>query len=518
MNVKKKIALFLVTAMVLTAGIPAAYATDTVVTTPQVVTSEEGTTSGGAITTEAAIVSESAITSEGAVTSGSAVSENPANTGNDPTEKSGEEQKKLNQLLKAEAEAPKFDNSKDSVMYHHLAELSKNARVASTDQEKTARDYIKGIFEGLGYTTNVQSFNYTRKGVEGNSSNVIAVKPGKSDRQVIVGAHYDSVNASTGASDNASGVSVMLGAAEMLKDIDTDYTIKFIAFGAEEVGLKGSTYYTSQMSKEEISNTVAMINLDTVIFGDKKYVYGNLGEKGWVREQALDISKSLNLGVITQEGLNSDYPKGTTGDWSDHDPFDKLGIPWIYFESTNWDLKDKEGNWSTGEHETELFGEIMHTERDNLTFMDEKIPGRVEDRLYSYTTLLYNLLKEINPPAEVVESAMAVSTNLLSMTQEKTIDVSVDLGYTPDLKNLTWTFGGKPFDQWTVIECKGKDGEGDKKETNDPFITFAEEPKLDGDKVVAKIKFGLPFGTDNLSARPYPRRIYPQLLGIMTLL
>nr|WP_315020340.1 M20/M25/M40 family metallo-hydrolase [uncultured Aminipila sp.] len=496
---RKKLALFLVTAMVLTTSVPAAYAVDTVVDTPPAITSEVTTTSEGAITT-----SEGAVSSEGATTSEGVVSSEEAATSEGTISKEG-----------AITSTPIFDSTKDSVMYHHLEELSKNigARVASTEAETAAKAYIKGVFEELGFSTTVQPFHWTKKDKNGNivkegdSSNIIAVKPGKSDKQVIVGAHYDSVAASTGASDNASGVSVMLGAAERLKDVNTEYTIKFIAFGAEEVGLKGSTYYASQMSKTEIDNTVAMINLDTVLFGDKMYAYGNLGTQGWLCQQALDLAESLNLNIITQQGLNEEYPKGTTGDWSDHVPFKEMGLPWLYFESTNWDLKYEDGSYSTGDSETEQFGEIMHTERDNLDFMNEKIPGRVEDRLYSYTTLLYNLLKEINPPKDETKDLITVSTNLLSMSEAREINVSVDLGYTPVLENLTWTLGGKSFDDWKSFDYATKGF------TGTPFIKFSKEPIIEGNTVKAVIKCELPFGVTNLQKRPYPRRVFYDLIG-----
>ena len=52
------------------------------------------------------------------------------------------------------------------------------------------------------------------------------------------------------------------------------------------------------------------------------------GEAGWVRDQALALAETLDLDIITQEGLNPSYPAGTiTGDWSDHAPFKNLGIP-----------------------------------------------------------------------------------------------------------------------------------------------------------------------------------------------
>lgn len=403
------------------------------------------------------------------------------------------------------ASIPEVDKTTGSSIYGHLYQLSEviGTRLSGTAKETEAKDYIVGAFEEAGYYPVVQSFSYVRKGLEENSNNVIAIKTGKSEKQIIVGAHYDSVN-TNGASDNASGVAVMLGTAEILKNVTTDYTIKFVAFGAEEAGLRGSRYYVSMMTEEEIANTAAMINLDTVLVGDKMYAYGNSGEKGWVLDQALSLADALDLDVITQQGLNPDYPAGTTGDWSDHAPFKNMGLPYLYFESTNWDLQYEDGGYSEGEQETEEY-EIMHTERDNLSFLHENFPGRIEDRLYTYTTLLSNLLVEINPPVSDDMVGIEVSTNLLSMSEAREVEVAVKLGYVPDLNNLKWTLGNKMFEDWKSFKSGSYSGE--------PFIKFAIEPYLDGDTVRATIKCDLPYGTSNLQGRPYPRTKYPDLLG-----
>jgi hypothetical protein len=398
---------------------------------------------------------------------------------------------------------PEVDKTTGSSIYGHLYQLSEviGTRRANTEKEIETKDYIVGAFKDAGYSPEVQSFTYGLKdGSEGNSNNVISTKPGKSVKQIIVGAHYDSVG-TNGASDNASGVAVMLGAAEMLKDVTTDYTIKFIAFGAEEVGLRGSKYYVSKMTETEKSNTIAMINLDTVLVGDRMYAYGNLGEKGWVRDQALSLADALDLDVITQQGLNPEYPAGTTGDWSDHAPFKEIGLPWLYFESTNWEETDGlDGSVETVEH-----GQIMHTGKDNLTFLHEAFPGRIEDRLYTYTTLLSNLLVQINPPISDEMVGINVSTNLLSMSEFREVEVAVNLGYNPDLNNLNWTLGNKPFEDWKSFKSGSYTGE--------PFISFAIDPYLDGDTVRATIKCDLPYGTSNLQGRPNPRTRYPDLLG-----
>ncbi|WP_223702126.1 M20/M25/M40 family metallo-hydrolase [Sutcliffiella deserti] len=284
-------------------------------------------------------------------------------------------------------------HKKGSLSYEHVQYLSETigARVAASSEEAEAKEYIKAQFDEMGYETNVQDFSYVRRGTSHDSANVVAFKPGKSQKVLVVGAHYDSVAVGKGSDDNASGVAVMLEAAEVLKKIPTPYSIVFVAFGAEEVGLQGSNYFVSQMSQEDIQNTIGMINLDSLAAGDYMYVHGSLGEEGFLREQALAIAEKKKLDLRINEGLNPDYPAGTTGDWSDHAPFHNAGIPYAYFESTNWEIGDQDGY-----EQTEEYGGIWHTSNDTLKFIQQAFPGRLEERLSTYSTVLIDLLKFTN--------------------------------------------------------------------------------------------------------------------------
>lgn len=293
-----------------------------------------------------------------------------------------------------EASANGIAYQSGEIAYKHVVALSADIgqRVAGTEGEREARDYIYKQLKKVGLKPTIQEFSYTGEdGQDCTSANVIAVKPGKSSKVIIVGGHYDSVAVGQGADDNASGIAVILEAAETLKKVDTPYTIKFITFGAEEVGLKGSQYYVSQMSKKEVKNTIAMINLDSLAVGDKMYVYGDEGKKGFVRDQALKIAQALNLKMETNPGLNSDYPAGTTGLWSDHAPFVEKGIPYGYFEATNWELGDLDGYT-----QTEIDGEIWHTKKDTISYIEEKYPGRMKDHLSTFSQVLTDLLKTMN--------------------------------------------------------------------------------------------------------------------------
>ncbi|MED0675294.1 M20/M25/M40 family metallo-hydrolase [Aneurinibacillus thermoaerophilus] len=268
-------------------------------------------------------------------------------------------------------------------------------RVAGTEDEKRAAQYIVEVLRKLGLNPEIQTFTTTnRAGETIVSQNIIAKKIEESDRQIIVGAHYDTVKGVQGVDDNGSGVGVILEAIESFQHKKMPYTLTFVFFGAEEIGTKGSEYYTSQMTPKEIQNTVAMVNLDSLIAGDKMYVYGGEGEDGWVRDQALDLAKKKKLNVEPNPGLNPEYPKGSTGDWSDHAAFKKLGIPFAYFEATNWALGDQDGYVQTEKH-----GAIWHNpEKDSLNFIRSQFPGRMEERLHTFSILLIELLTHIKEP------------------------------------------------------------------------------------------------------------------------
>ncbi|WP_342431588.1 M20/M25/M40 family metallo-hydrolase [Neobacillus sp. FSL H8-0543] len=284
---------------------------------------------------------------------------------------------------------PSLAHKNGAMAYEHMKYLAYEIgpRVAGSENERLAENYIKGQFERIELDTTVQNFSYTRRGTTITSSNVVAYKPGKSSKQIIVGAHYDSVSVGRGVDDNASGVGILLEVAEVLKKINTPYAIVFIAFGAEESGLRGSNHYANNMSEEEIENTIGMINMDSLAVGDKMFVYGSAGEDGFIRDQALKIAKKKKLNVETNPGLNPDYPAGTTGDWSDHAPFKAKGIPYGYLEATNWEIGDLDGYTQTVKH-----GGVWHSKNDTLEFIEKEFPGRIEEHLSTFSTLLTDLL------------------------------------------------------------------------------------------------------------------------------
>ncbi|HKV78899.1 MAG TPA: M20/M25/M40 family metallo-hydrolase [Candidatus Sulfotelmatobacter sp.] len=83
------------------------------------------------------------------------------------------------------------------------------------------------------------------------------------EQVVIVGAHLDSWDLGTGATDDGFGVAAVLGAAQALirSGLHPLRTIRFVLFSGEEQGLLGSTAYVHAHSAE-LYRTVAALALD----------------------------------------------------------------------------------------------------------------------------------------------------------------------------------------------------------------------------------------------------------------
>ena len=100
--------------------------------------------------------------------------------------------------------------------------------------------------------------------------NVVARRKGSEpDAQaIVVGAHYDTVEGSPGADDNASGVAVLLELARTLPDVSSRRTHYLVAFGTEEPPYFGSEQMGSAVFARELAergtDVLLMVSLDMV--------------------------------------------------------------------------------------------------------------------------------------------------------------------------------------------------------------------------------------------------------------
>jgi len=88
--------------------------------------------------------------------------------------------------------------------------------------------------------------------------NLICVLPGRTDRVIIIGAHFDHVAVGEGAVDNWSGAALLPSLYQSLKATPRGHTFVFVAFTAEEQGLVGSHFYVRQMSPRDVARTEAI--------------------------------------------------------------------------------------------------------------------------------------------------------------------------------------------------------------------------------------------------------------------
>lgn len=275
----------------------------------------------------------------------------------------------------------------------HALAVEIGRREPGSEGESRAADYICGVFKAAGYAPLLQPFSFydEEEGVMVYSANVLAAKPGASEHILVVGAHYDSAyeNGSLGADDNASGVAVMLEAAQRLKDQMLPYTVVFAAFDAEEYDLNGSAFFVDKLTREDLEKIVGMVNLDSLIAGDKTYVYGNAGA-GTMRDWLLQEAEQQDFALEGRTARDLNEEDGTRCECADYDAFERADIPFAFFEATNWDLDESAMVQVDPKYGKE--GEIRHTRYDTVEYIDATFPGRIDHHLNLYTILLVNLL------------------------------------------------------------------------------------------------------------------------------
>ena len=171
-----------------------------------------------------------------------------------------------------------------------------------------------------------------------NSFNVIAEIPGTDlkDEVVMLGGHFDSWHAGTGATDNAIGCGVALEAVRILKAIGAQprRTIRIALWTGEEQGLLGSQAYVSEHFGSRKGGAKATYELKAEY--EKFSTYFNLDNgTGKIRgiylqgnEAARPIFRSW-LAPFSDMGATTISSSNTGG--TDHQSFDGIGLPGFQF-------------------------------------------------------------------------------------------------------------------------------------------------------------------------------------------
>lgn len=152
---------------------------------------------------------------------------------------------------------------------------------ADCPAEKLAEQPVKGLKQG----------------------NVICILPGSTDSLIVVGAHFDHVNAGDGVIDNWSGASMLPSLYEALKTEPRKHTFIFVAFAGEEKGLVGSRFYVNNLTPDQLKRIDAMVNMDTLALGPTEVWASRSDQKLVSALHGMALALKLPLTGVNVDGV-----------------------------------------------------------------------------------------------------------------------------------------------------------------------------------------------------------------------
>jgi Zn-dependent M28 family amino/carboxypeptidase len=169
---------------------------------------------------------------------------------------------------------------------------------------------------------------------ERETFNVLAeTTTGRADNVVMLGAHLDSVVEGPGINDNGSGSAAILETAIQLADVNKlNNKVRFAWWGAEELGLVGSTHYVNDLvanDPRELTNIAAYLNFDMV--ASPNHIIGVYDAD----ESTYEAPVVVPDGSAAAESVFTDYLDSQSQPWvdtqfsgrSDYQAFILNGVP-----------------------------------------------------------------------------------------------------------------------------------------------------------------------------------------------
>lgn len=212
--------------------------------------------------------------------------------------------------------------------------------------------FIEKELASYGLAVESDTFSYRGK----NFRNIVGrLSAQRGASLIILGAHFDSVEGTPGADDNASGLAVLLEAARLLSRARLRSELLFCAFNLEELNMIGSTYFAKKLKAAEVK-VDAMISLEMIGYtdprpGSQKYpiglswlypergdfigVIGNWYSSSLLRRFTRQMRQVPGLPVETLSvpGNGGLVPAVRL---SDHSPFWDLGYPALMVTDTSF--------------------------------------------------------------------------------------------------------------------------------------------------------------------------------------
>lgn len=312
-------------------------------------------------------------------------------------------------------------------------------RKAYSQQARAAGDWIEEQMTALGYEVESQTFP---SATVGTSRNLVIRIPGegmmvwdeasqsyvKEHRTVVVGAHYDVPVGIADADDypgfdgihgNASAIGALLTLAKEAKDLRFGYDVIIVAFGASADHFAGANVFLDRLQPDDIDAIDVMYCIEAIYAGDKLYAsagYNSLipGQKYEMRRklyEAYDVvyestlSSSWGVDLLYNE---SDIRFDVDGDGrddifrevslfeSDYRPFDRQGIPIVFFESFDYNFTTLDAMKETRNLNLQQYdGMIRGTANDATDILANALdPDQLEIRINSTAYIIMYAIKK----------------------------------------------------------------------------------------------------------------------------
>lgn len=280
-------------------------------------------------------------------------------------------------------------------------------RFMLNDNRFQIADWLYDKFTSLGFTdVERDTFMCTTSFGGGSTTlqtNIIATLQGskRPNEVYIIGGHYDSfaygssMTNAPGADDNASGTSAALEFARVIMEsgYQPEATIKFIAFGAEELMLfgDGGCWHYAQRAFDEGMNIKLMINCDMISYNTQPLSQAKVSLNYYSGfTNLVNIAKNAISQFSMMTGIT-----GSLNQYSDSYPFYAKGFPAIYFEEDQFSPFYHTVNDVITNYDIPYCSEVIKSAGAMiLKYMAMNAPTTVKDDEYS----LYNFVLHQNYP------------------------------------------------------------------------------------------------------------------------
>lgn len=155
-----------------------------------------------------------------------------------------------------------------------------------SNANQAVRDRIVARFRSLGYETRIdRTFACSAYGTCANVENIVASLPGANPTQpaVLAVAHYDSVPAGPGASDDGIGAASLLEIARAVRGEQHRNPIVFLVDDGEEAGLLGAEGFVARRAAQP--QVAAVVNVEARGTSGPSFLFETSSDSGWFLPQ-----------------------------------------------------------------------------------------------------------------------------------------------------------------------------------------------------------------------------------------